>query len=108
IVLKNGIILVDFAHVAMTQEGMNSRDAVLHAAATRFRPIVMTTLAALMGALPIALGIGGVTAAGKRPLGLVVVFGLLLSQLLTLYITPVVYIYMEKLASLFKRRQGRG
>ena len=105
IVLKNGIILVDFANVSITHKQMSPHDAIYHAALTRFRPILMTTIAALMGAVPIALGIGGVTAEGKRPLGLVVVGGLIISQILTLYFTPVVYIYLETFKEwLFKKK----
>lgn len=97
IVLKNGIILVDFANEAIDNEKMSSYDAVVHAAITRFRPIIMTTVAALMGAVPIAIGVGGVTAQGRRPLGMVIVGGLIISQILTLYFTPVVFVYIENL-----------
>ena len=107
IVLKNGIILVDFANVAITKHKMSPHDAIYHAALTRFRPILMTTVAALMGAVPIALGIGGVTAEGKRPLGLVIVGGLIISQILTLYFTPVVYIYLETFKEWIFNRKNR-
>ncbi len=93
IVKKNGILIVDFAtqRVAM---GESAVQAIHDASIDRFRPILMTTLAAMMGALPIAIG-WGADAASRRPLGLVIVGGLLVSQLLTLFITPVIYLYME-------------
>jgi HAE1 family hydrophobic/amphiphilic exporter-1 len=96
IVMKNGIILVDFANEAIN-EGKNIHDAIKSACLVRFRPILMTTLAALMGAVPIALGIGGMTALSRRSLGLVIVGGLLISQVLTLFLTPVAFIYLELL-----------
>lgn len=97
IVMKNGIIMVDFANEAMLKEKKNPEEAIYDACIVRFRPILMTTISAMMGAVPIALGIGGLTAQGRRPLGMVIVGGLIFSQVLTLYLTPVVFIYMEKL-----------
>lgn len=94
IVMKNGIIVVDFAIEQMNELGKNPRDAAYEACILRFRPIVMTTFAAMMGAVPIALGIGGTVAEGRAPLGMVIVGGLLFSQLVTLFVTPVIFIYL--------------
>jgi HAE1 family hydrophobic/amphiphilic exporter-1 len=94
IVKKNGIMMIDFALQRMAQ-GQKSIDAIHDASMNRFRPIIMTTLAALMGALPIALGFGA-DGASRRPLGLVIVGGLIVSQFITLYITPVIYLYLEQ------------
>jgi len=93
IVKKNGIMVVDFA-LQRIDEGWDLRSAIHEASMERFRPIMMTTLAALMGAIPIALGFGQ-DAASRRPLGLVIVGGLIFSQLITLFVTPVIYLWLE-------------
>jgi HAE1 family hydrophobic/amphiphilic exporter-1 len=105
IVKKNAIMMIDFALEAERKEGMAPIDAIYEGAIVRFRPIMMTTMAALMGTLPIALGLGAGGEA-RQPLGLAVVGGLLTSQLLTLYITPVVYYYMDKMLSFVHRRKN--
>jgi HAE1 family hydrophobic/amphiphilic exporter-1 len=104
LVKKNGIMMIDFAIEARRDRGLSPSDAIYEACLVRFRPIMMTTMAALMGTLPIALG-WGAGAEARRPLGLSVVGGLLVSQTLTLYVTPVFYIYMEMLQEWLKGRR---
>ncbi|MGE0481432.1 MAG: efflux RND transporter permease subunit [Phycisphaerae bacterium] len=106
LVKKNGIMMVDFAVVAQRDDGLSPRDAIFQACIVRFRPIMMTTMCALIGTLPIALGYGA-GAESRQPLGLAVVGGLVVSQFLTLYITPVVYLYIERLRALGGRRGTR-
>jgi HAE1 family hydrophobic/amphiphilic exporter-1 len=102
IVKKNAIMMIDFALEAQRKEGKSPADAIFQGCLVRFRPIMMTTMAALMGTLPIALGIGA-GGESRRPLGVTVVGGLAFSQLVTLFLTPVFYIYMEDLKQWFAR-----
>lgn len=106
IVKKNAIMMIDFALDAERNEGKAPEQAIYEAGLLRFRPIMMTTLAALFGALPLAMG-SGVGSELRRPLGIAIVGGLILSQLLTLYTTPVVYLALDRLAARFRRSPGR-
>ncbi len=102
IVKKNGIMMIDFALEAERKEGMPPMEAIYQACLLRFRPIMMTTMAALLGGLPLALGTG-VGSELRRPLGITMVGGLILSQVLTLYTTPVIYLFFDRLAARFRK-----
>ncbi|MGO9337634.1 MAG: efflux RND transporter permease subunit [Terracidiphilus sp.] len=104
IVKKNAIMMIDFALQAEREEGKNSRDSIFEACLLRFRPILMTTCAAILGALPLAFG-RGTGSELRHPLGIAVVGGLVFSQILTLYTTPVIYLYFDRIAQRFKRRR---
>jgi len=104
LVKKNAIMQIDFALQAQRQQGMTASDAIFEGCVTRFRPIMMTTAAALLGAVPLAIGFGA-GGESRRPLGLVVVGGLLFSQSITLYLTPVVYVYLDKLQDLWRSKK---
>jgi multidrug efflux pump len=106
IVKKNGIMMVDFALEAERKHGKNATDAIYEACLLRFRPIMMTTMAALLAGLPLALGTGFGSEL-RRPLGIAMVGGLLLSQVLTLYTTPVIYIFFDNLAQRFGRKSNK-
>ena len=103
IVKKNGIMMIDFALEAERKEGKRPRQAIFEASLLRFRPIMMTTMAALLGGVPLALG-SGVGSELRRPLGITMIGGLIFSQVLTLYTTPVIYLYFDRLARYFKRQ----
>jgi HAE1 family hydrophobic/amphiphilic exporter-1 len=102
LVKKNGIMMVDFALQLQRERGLAPQEAIIQASVVRFRPIMMTTAAAIVATLPIALG-WGAGAEARRPLGIAVVGGLLFSQILTLYVTPTFYASMERVAALFRR-----
>jgi HAE1 family hydrophobic/amphiphilic exporter-1 len=104
IVLKNGIMLIDFANDAVRKEKKSAYDAIVEASLIRFRPILMTTVAALMGAIPIALGIGGGISQSRMSLGCCIIGGLIISQLLTLLLTPVLYYYFETLQEKVRKK----
>jgi len=106
IVKKNAIMMIDFALDAQRKDNLPPAEAIFKGSVVRFRPIMMTTMCALMGTLPIALGLGAGSEA-RRPLGLAVVGGLLLSQVVTLYLTPAVYIYMDQFENWLKRGAQR-
>jgi multidrug efflux pump len=105
IVKKNGIMMIDFALEAERDDGKKPEDAIYEACLLRFRPIMMTTMAALLGGIPLALGTG-IGSELRRPLGISMVGGLILSQILTLYTTPVIYIFFDRLAGRFSRRHA--
>jgi multidrug efflux pump subunit AcrB len=104
IVKKNGIMMVDFAIQAEREQHLSSHDAIRQACLLRFRPIMMTTMAALLASLPLALG-RGTGSELRQPLGYTMVGGLVLSQALTLFTTPVIYLYLDELSVRFKRRR---
>lgn len=104
IVMKNGILIVDFALEEMESTQCSAEKAAIKASLVRFRPIIMTTLAAMMGSVPVALGIGGTVAEGRAPLGMVVVGGLIYSQLITLFVIPAVFVVVSKLSESFKSK----
>ena len=106
IVKKNAIMMIDFALEAEREQGLPPEESIYQACLLRFRPIMMTTMAALLGALPLALG-HGTGSELRRPMGISIVGGLLLSQFLTLYTTPVIYLYLDRLANRFRRRGRR-
>jgi multidrug efflux pump len=104
IVKKNAIMMIDFALAAERNDGLNTRDAIYKACLLRFRPIMMTTMCALLGGMPMALG-WGAGAELRKPLGIAIVGGLAVSQMLTLFTTPVIYLYLDKLRKFFAQRQ---
>ena len=107
IVKKNAIMMIDFALEAERKEGMSPEESIYQACLLRFRPIMMTTAAALLGALPLALE-RGTGSELRRPMGIAIVGGLLLSQFLTLYTTPVIYLYLDRFGAWLEERRNRG
>jgi multidrug efflux pump subunit AcrB len=105
IVEKNAIMMIDFALEAERKDGKGPVEAIYQACLLRFRPILMTTMAAMLGGLPLALG-RGIGSELRKPLGITIVGGLLVSQILTLYTTPVIYIFFDKLARRFRGTQA--
>jgi multidrug efflux pump len=105
IVKKNAIMMIDFALVAEREHGKSTRDAIFEACRLRFRPILMTTMAALFGALPLAFGTGTGSEL-RRPLGITIVGGLIVSQALTLYTTPVVYLFFDRMRLRFQGKRS--
>ena len=106
IVKKNAILMIDFAVEAERNEGKSPEEAIFQACLLRFRPITMTTMAAMLGGLPLAIGLGTGSEL-RRPLGIAIVGGLLFSQALTLYTTPVVYLYLDRLSNKLRARRHR-
>jgi multidrug efflux pump len=106
IVKKNAIMMIDFALAAERTEGRSSKEAIYQACILRFRPILMTTMAAMLGALPLALGTGTGSEL-RRPLGITIIGGLIVSQMLTLYTTPVVYLYLDRFRLWWERLHRR-
>jgi len=106
IVKKNAIMMIDFALAAERIEGKGPRDAIFQACLLRFRPILMTTMAALFGAVPLAFGTGTGSEL-RQPLGITIIGGLIVSQMLTLYTTPVVYLYLDRMRVRWLRAHGR-
>jgi len=105
IVKKNAIMMIDFALARQRADNLPANEAIFEACLVRFRPIMMTTMAALLGTLPIAIAFGA-GAEARQPLGLAIVGGLLVSQLLTLYLTPVIYVYLDRLSHWRPLRRG--
>ena len=105
IVKKNAIMMIDFALEAERSEGKSAREAIYQACLLRFRPILMTTMAALFGAVPLMIS-SGIGSELRQPLGIAMVGGLMVSQVLTLFTTPVIYLYFDRLAARIKHRTG--
>jgi HAE1 family hydrophobic/amphiphilic exporter-1 len=105
LVKKNGIMMVDFALQLEREKGLPAAEAIVEASIVRFRPIMMTTMAAICATLPLALGTG-TGSEMRQPLGIAVVGGLVFSQMLTLYVTPTFYVSMDRITAFFRRRRG--